>query len=234
MRRERRFTNTDLNPKNKRTVVTIPLRLRKSLRLSIYLKCLIRSDPVHLKTLQDQSVANLLNTCVSFVCNHVSVKIHTALEGIIPVVSRCITKLSQLACPQSLIPFPWKWVSIPYCRKVSNSCCFKLPNHKKKLKIHFLSIAEFSFQKENSFLAYCSWYPHFPSFSLLLLRQNKQHKSHCSCCRCNLTAIEGAATPHHYFLVWQIALTVLTTTVQPTVGQVRCPWHLFPDHLELN
>lgn len=146
MGRECRFTNTDLNPKNKRTVVTMPLRLRRSLRLSIYLKCLIRSDPVHLKTLQDQSMANLLNTCVSFVCNHVSVKIHTALEGIIPVISGCLTKLPQLACPQSLIHFPWKQVSIPNRRKVSNSCCSKPPNKKKKKK-NFLSTAEFSFQK---------------------------------------------------------------------------------------
>lgn len=148
MGRECRFTNTDLNPKNKRTVVTMPLRLRRSLRLSIYLKCLIRSDPVHLKTLQDQSMTNLLNTCASFVCNHVSVKIHITLEWIIPVISRCITKLSHLACPQSLIPVPWKWVSVPNHRDVSNSCCFQPPNNKKrKKKIHFLSIAEFCFQK---------------------------------------------------------------------------------------
>lgn len=223
MGRECRFTNTNLNPKNKRTVVTMPQRLHESLRLSIYLKCLIRSDQVHLKMLQDQSIANLLNMCVSFACNHVSVKSHTALEGIIPEISRCTTKLSQLACPQSLIPLPWKWGSIPNHRKVSNSCSFKHPDNNNK--ICFLSIAEFSF-KHNSFLAFCSWYPHFPSFSLLLSRQNKQHKSHSFCCRSNLICIEGAATPQHDFLVWQIALTVLTTTVQSTVGQVSCPWHL--------
>lgn len=149
MGRKCRFSNTNLNPKNKRTVVMMPQRLHKSLRLSIYLKCLIRSDQAHLKMLQDQSIANLLNTCVSSVCNRVSVKSHTALEGTIPVISRCITKLSQLAFLQSLIPFPWKWVSIPDRNKVSNSCSFKHPDINNK--ICFLSIAEFSFKHKTLF-----------------------------------------------------------------------------------